>query len=400
MSVGIVGLGISGLQLALFLQQGGLATTLYSPRPVTALVSGPIPNFVTRWAPTLERERTLGVVDPDARPNGRLRIRFAAQPEIVVEGVLRGPADTTDFRIYLPLLLDTYLNRGGTLRVEACGPEQAANLIDRHDLLVAAAGRDGWGGTFARDPARSPHKTPPRLLVVGLFDGIDLPTETDLELTVVPGVAEVFHIRFRSFHGVTSQIAIGAIPDGPLGGTWQRLCEDNNDDTAADCSTEFLRALRTHAPHLAARVDEPAFRIHRPEDLLRGRILPVVRQAWARVGERIVMAVGDAWVLNDPVMGQGANLASRAAFTLGAAISAGGPYDETFAQRTEAAMWQQAEAPTTLTNTFLDPPPPHVLDLLVRASTDRCLATQIVDGIGHPEDMLALLTPPNSMAAC
>ena len=82
---------------------------------------------------------------------------------------------------------------------------------------MVAAGRDGWGGTFARDPARSPHQTSPRLLVVGLFDGINLPTETDLELTVVPGVAEVFHIRFRSFHGVTSQIAIGAIPDGPLG---------------------------------------------------------------------------------------------------------------------------------------------------------------------------------------
>ena len=88
MSVGIVGVGISGLQLALSLQQQGLATTLYSPRPVATLLNGPIPNFVTRWAPTLERERALGVVDPDARPNRRVRIRVAAQPEIVVEGVL------------------------------------------------------------------------------------------------------------------------------------------------------------------------------------------------------------------------------------------------------------------------------------------------------------------------
>lgn len=87
-------------------------------------------------------------------------------------------------------------------------------------------------------------------------------------------------------------------------------------------------ALRSHAPHVAARVDEPEFRIHRPEDLLRGRILPVVRHAWTRVDERVVMAVGDAWVLNDPVMGQGANLASRAASVLGAEITAGGPYDE------------------------------------------------------------------------
>ena len=395
MSVGIVGVGISGLQLALSLQQQGLATTLYSPRPVATLVSGPIPNFVTRWAPTLERERLLGVVDPDARPNRRVRIRVAAQPEIVVEGVLSAPADTTDFRIYLPRLLETYLDRGGTLLIEPCGPEDATNLTDRHDLLVVAAGRDGWGGMFVRDPARSPYQTPPRLLAVGLFDGIHLPAETDLEFTVVPGVAEVFHIRFRSFHGVTSQIAIGAVPDGPLGETWQQLCDDND---GAACSAEFLRALRTHAPHVAARVDEPAFRIHRPEDLLRGRILPVVRHAWTRVEERVVMAVGDAWVLNDPVVGQGANLASRAAFVLGAAIAAGGPYDEAFAQRTEAAMWAQAEAPTTLTNAFLEPAPPHVVDLLVRASTDRDLGHRIVDGFGHPEDMLPMLTPPSSMA--
>ena len=186
----------------------------------------------------------------------------------------------------------------------------------------------------------------------------------------------MFHIRFRSFHGVTSQIAIGAVPDGPLSETWQQLCDDNNGAVA--CSAEFLRALRTHAPHVAARVDESAFRIHRPEDLLRGRILPVVRQAWTRVEERVVMAVGDAWVLNDPVVGQGANLASRAAFVLGAAIAAGGPYDEAFAQRTEAAMWSQAEAPTTLTNAFLEPVPPHVFDLLVRASTDRDLGHRIM----------------------
>lgn len=62
-------------------------------------------------------------------------------------------------------------------------------------------------------------------------------------------------------------------------------------------------------------------------------------------------------------------------------------------------MWAQAEAPTTLTNAFLGPPPPHVIDLLVRASTDRCLADRIVDGLGHPEDMLAMLAPPSSMAS-
>lgn len=123
MNVGIAGVGISGLQLALFLQQRGVATTVYSPQPVATLVNGPIPNFVTRWAPTVERERALGVVDPDARPNRRVRIRVAAQSEIVVEGVPRGPADTTDFRIYLPHLLETYLDRGERSGSNPVGPK-------------------------------------------------------------------------------------------------------------------------------------------------------------------------------------------------------------------------------------------------------------------------------------
>jgi hypothetical protein len=133
--------------------------------------------------------------------------------------------------------------------------------------------------------------------------------------------------------------------------------------------------------------------------VLRGALTPTVRRPWAVVDGRPVLAVGDAWIVNDPIVAQGANLGSGSAFVLSAAIAAGGLYDEAFAQRTEAALWAAAQAPTEFTNAFLAPPLPHVIDLLARASSDQALADRFVNGFAEPERMLGLLTPQSTAAS-
>lgn len=386
--VGIVGIGISGLQLALFLQWHGVDTCVYSAVPVEALAGGRVSNMVTRWAPTLDRERSLDLLDPEATATTCMRVAIPAAG-VDIRGHLDSAGDNTDFRMYLPHLLGIYLARGGSFAVGECGPPQLATLAARHELVVVATGRDGYGSIFPVDPARSPHTSPPREWTVGFYTGID-PPESDVEILVVPGAGEIFNIRFRSFSGPALAVGFAGLPGGPLSGVFRHR---QADDPAAFV-TEVLAALRTHAPEVHARVDEKAFGPTRPLDVLQGAFTPVVRRAWAPLDDgRVVMAAGDAWVLNDPVVAQGANLGSRTAFTLGAAIVAGGPYDEQFARRTEAEMWAQAEAPTTLTNAFLEPPAPHVVELLARASADTRLADEVVSGLADPEGMLALLAP-------
>jgi len=390
--VGIIGIGISGLQLALYLQRHGVESTLYSPYPMADVAAGPLRYVPTRWGATLQRERSLGLVDEGAsRPVERFHLVIDAAGVDLV-GRLAAPGDNTDFRLYLPWLLEAYLARGGQFRVSECGTGELARLARRHELVVVAAGRD-FADFFPVIAELSPHRLPPRGWTAGFYRGIDLAEDGDVELSIVPGVGEFLHNRFRSFTGSVSAVAICARPDGPLGELHRhRYTEDPTGFIAA-----VLAALRTFVPHLYARVDETRFAPLRPLDLLQGAFVPYVRRAWATVEGGHVMAIGDAWVLNDPVAAQGANVGSRCAFALGAAIAeqarTGAPYDEAFCRRGEAAMWAQAQAPTRVTDTLLAPPRPHVLELFARAGHDPALADRLVSGLGAPEDMLSLLTP-------
>src|ERR1044071_2184320 len=64
-NIGIVGSGIAGLHLGLFLQRHGLDATIYSDRSAEQIRAGRLSNFVVRFEHTLERERALGVAHWD-----------------------------------------------------------------------------------------------------------------------------------------------------------------------------------------------------------------------------------------------------------------------------------------------------------------------------------------------
>ncbi|MCA1845006.1 MAG: monooxygenase [Actinobacteria bacterium] len=388
--IGIVGTGISGLQLALYLQQAGVDTTVYSPRTAEEIRAGRLPNLVVRWAPTIEREGQLGF---DLRPEhavGAMQVRVAGDLELSFCGRLAAPARATDFRIYLSNLLGHYEDRGGRVAVGPCEPAGLEALSRQHDLIVVAAGRDGFGGLFPRDPVRSPHTSPARHVAAGLYRGAAWPEPAGPDMTLVPGVGEIFELAFHSFDGPVVALSVEAIPGGPL----DVLSGLSYDADPGAFEAALLGLLAKFAPVVFERVDRAAFGLTRPLDLLQGRLTPVVRKAWAPLADgKHAMAIGDAWILNDPIAAQGANLGSRCAFLMGAEIAAGGPYDGAFCRRIEAEMWAAAAAPTLLSNALLAPPPPEVLTALARAAHDQAAADRFVSGFGDPEGMLSMLSP-------
>jgi hypothetical protein len=105
-----------------------------------------------------------------------------------------------------------------------------------------------------------------------------------------------------------------------------------------------------------------------------------------------VLAVGDAHVVMDPLTGQGANKASHAAWVVGEAIREGGPYDEAFCASVEQRMWAYALPVSDACNARLQPPPPHVQQLLAGAAQRQTVADFYTYGFNHPDEYWRIMS--------
>lgn len=85
---------------------------------------------------------------------------------------------------------------------------------------------------------------------------------------------------------------------------------------------------------LNARIDPAKFDLaNGSRDLLQGGVIPVVREGYIGLGDdKFAIALGDAHATVDPLMGQGANMASYSAFVLGEEIVKQSVIDERFCQ--------------------------------------------------------------------
>ncbi|MEV4109146.1 styrene monooxygenase/indole monooxygenase family protein [Nonomuraea sp. NPDC049695] len=390
--IGIVGAGISGLTLALRLQQLGIDATLYVEADADAMRSGRLPNTVSRMGHTLARERELGIGhyrDPRCLM-GSARLSIKGDPPLEFVGRISEPFHAVDFRLLLPAYLDDFTGRGGEVVVTGAAPDAAQ--VDRwsreHELMVVAAGRRSVAELFPRDPARSPFDRPQRVLTAGLYGGLDLGPMFSYNIS--PGCGEILRMPMMTRQGVASAVLVEAVPGGPL--------EPISRLPAAEVAAELARLLPRHAPRLAERAD-PGLELLGEHDLLRGAVPPVVRQAVAELpGGRIALAVGDAWITSDPLTGQGANLGSACAWIAADAIAAGGPYDTAFGHATAERMWAAAAPVTHWTNSFLRPPAEHVLTLLLAAASRQDVADLVLELFADPAYAWAVFSSPEEVA--
>jgi hypothetical protein len=396
-TIGIVGAGIAALQLGLSLQRHGLAPTLYSDRTPDQIRAGRLPNTVARFEPTRARERALGVEhwdDPALGVHGA-DVRINGTP-IAFRGALSRPASFVDMRLYQAALLEDFAGRGGRVVLGPVGIGDLLRLAGAHALVVVASGRGRLAGIFPVLTEHSPYAQPQRRLCAGLFRGIAPPEPADLAFTISPGHGEVFSAPFFSIEGMVSNLLIEAVPGGGL----EPITHLRYEDDPRRFERAVLNLLRDHAPDVYERVDPRWFGLTRPLDLHKGAITPVVRRGYARLGDgRYAVAIGDAHVQNDPVLGQGANAASHAAAVLGEAILAGGPFDEPFCRRVEREIWAYTRHVTEWSNAALQPPPPHAVEIFAAAARNGALADELVDNFTAPARNWAIFGSPAGAAA-
>jgi 2-polyprenyl-6-methoxyphenol hydroxylase-like FAD-dependent oxidoreductase len=112
--IGIVGGGVAGTQLGLFLRKHGIAATIYSEKTPAQHLAARLSNVVCRSGTTRARERVLGIdhwdeLAPDlvqfvVTVNGPRPLEFS--------GALSPASHVVDMRIYWARLLDDFTAAG------------------------------------------------------------------------------------------------------------------------------------------------------------------------------------------------------------------------------------------------------------------------------------------------
>ncbi len=305
-----------------------------------------------------------------------------------------------DFRLYLSRLSDDYVERGGALRVEPL-PATASELVDHDGRSRRRGGRRGRGSAlvgelFPVSSDRSPYREPQRRLLGGLYRGVE-PTDPPVVcFNIIPGAGEVFQQPFLTDRGVAAAILVEAVPGGPL----DHLTRFDHTTGIETVSAALRSAIEEFAPRLAARINPRRFELLGSLDVLGGAITPAVRRGWTTLPDgRVALAIGDAWVVNDPITGQGANIASHCAWQAATALTQCGRVDASFAARLEDEMWSFAGPIIGWTNAFLQPPPPHVLDVLAAATAHQSVADGFARGFADPARFAGQLATPDMAAA-
>lgn len=381
--IGIVGAGISGLHLGLWLREYGIDATIYTEKTSAQLLGSPLRNIVIRNACTRERERVLRVNhwDTSAPDLGELSVTVAGTP-ITFAGTLAPPSNVVDMRIYCSRLLEDFSERGGRVEIGTLAASDIEELSTRHELLVIACGRGSMSNLFERLPEHSPNTEPQRLVMAGFYRGIRPRHPLGFEVVISRGHGEILVFPLFSFESGLTGLGIEAIK----GGAFSDLSEVKYASDPRRFERRVLDILREHAPAVFERVDVDQFAVARPQDVGYVAITPTVRRGYRRLDNgRCVVAVGDAHIVMDPITGQGANKAAQAAATLAEAIRDASDHGEPFCREIEEVMCRFALPVSDACNARLSAPPAHVQRLLGAATRHQVLADLYGFGFNHPD---------------
>ncbi len=397
-SIGIVGAGIAGVHLALYLQQQGIPATLYAERTPEAHRASRLSSTPGHFGNTIAREAALGVNYWDAPDVVATHVifRIGQTEPLSFRARFDVPSHGPDHREYIARLLEAYLDRGGQARFGPVTPTAIPVLADDHTLVVVAAGRGGLADLFPVVPERSPVQAPARILCAAQYHGVTFQDGMNYVVHIVPGVGELFDVPMNSVDGPRMGFNFEAIPGGPL----EPLVRWPYERDPAGFNREALRVLREYFPAVYARVSPSEFGVMGPMDILQGAIRPCVRRPYAPLPNgRWAVAIGDAYAAHDPVIAQGVNAASAAAFILGDLIREDTMFDERFCHKLERRLWTYMEDVTAWALAVLEPPPPHVLDLMAACASSQQVADRFASFYSHPHQAWDVWCTPERTAA-
>jgi hypothetical protein len=117
--IGIIGAGIAGLHLGLYLRQHGIGVTIVSDRTAEQITKSRLPNTAAHFAVTIDREKMLSV-DHWSNPEFQYTCHnhsFGGGPQrLEFRGDFVRPSRAIDHRLYLPKLMNDFEAPAGQSR--------------------------------------------------------------------------------------------------------------------------------------------------------------------------------------------------------------------------------------------------------------------------------------------
>ncbi|MGA8649293.1 MAG: styrene monooxygenase/indole monooxygenase family protein [Xanthobacteraceae bacterium] len=395
-AVTIVGGGQSGLQLGNGLLSAGFDVHLVQDRKADDIRNGRVTSSQCMFDKALSYERELGLNFWDKECPTVDSINFtvpapdgSGNKAIEWNGLLDRPAQAVDQRLKFPRWMQELEKRGGTIEYKAASAADLEKYAADSDLVVVAAGKGDVAKLFERDAQKSQFDAPQRALALTYVKGLTpRPQYSAVAFNLIPGVGEYFVFPALTTTGPCEIMVFEGIPGGPMD-CW-------GDVTSPEAHLAKSRwILDTFLPWEGARAK--TCELTDPNGILVGRFAPTVRRPIARLASgKAVFGMADVVVLNDPITGQGSNNASKCAKVYLDAIKAHGdkPFDEAFMQATFDRYWDFAQYVTGWTNALLQPPPPHVLNIMGAAQGIPVLAKRIANGFDDPLDFFPWFAVP------
>lgn len=385
--IAIVGAGTAGLHLGLYLRQHNVDATIFTDRRPAEYAGMRLLNTVAHHAVTVEREDKLGVNHwPDDGYFGHYYYVGVQPQPLQFFGSLEAPSRAVDYRIYQPRLMEDFTSRGGQIEYRQVTADDLGELSDEYDSVVVCTGKGTMGAIFGRDESCSPYDKPQRQLCVGIFKGIREPEVRAVTMYFSPGSGEMIEIPTLTFNGMAAALVFENHPGGDL----EILAKTRYDADPRAFLDLLLGKIRQHYPTLAERIDEDEFDLaNGPLDILQGGVTPAVRRSHATLPNgKTVIALGDVHATVDPVLGQGANMASHAAWILGEQIVASDVFDERFVEHVDQQRNDRVLCATRWTNYMLEnlrTLPEGLVQYIGALSGDRALSDLFTTNFNYPE---------------
>ncbi|MDR7072422.1 styrene monooxygenase/indole monooxygenase family protein [Fictibacillus barbaricus] len=374
----IVGSGTAGLQLAYALKED-FEVTVFHANSSEKMRSGRIKSTQVHFGSTRTRENRFQMPKwDDHDPIKSIHVTIGDQK--LFTGMLKEDALSVDQRFYFSQCTEDLKSKNVSFHEEKIEKGLLEALVKEYDLVIDCTGKSGPLFSFPIEEEFTPFRVPQRKCIVGYFLGIQPNHPLGVSVTVLPEIGEMFEIPAVTEQGPVTILFIMAVPDKELD-----LFKGIKD--ADEFTTKMKSTAKNYFPAIHERIDAQNFSLSDENAFLQVAIKPEIRKPFEMFNEKLVVGCGDSVFLNDPITGQGCNLASYCAEQLYETLIEFKhlKWDEKLGRSYWNRIKPHVKEVTEWTNAMTQPLPQHVIQTLLAGAEDQTKADQIAEWFADPQ---------------